>query len=132
MSADDPCVFAIGATQALARDVCRSLETELAPAEERSFEDGEHKLRPLCNVHGRDCYVVHSLHGDDEQSVNDKLCRLLFFAATLHDHGAAGVSVVCPYLAYARKDRRTKTRSEERRGGKECSVKCRSRWSPYH
>ena len=24
------------------------------------------------------------------------------------------------------------TRSEERRVGKECSVVCRSRWSPYH
>ena len=24
------------------------------------------------------------------------------------------------------------TRSEERRVGKECSVACRSRWSPYH
>ena len=23
-------------------------------------------------------------------------------------------------------------RSEERRVGKECSVRCRSRWSPYH
>ena len=25
-----------------------------------------------------------------------------------------------------------KTRSEERRVGKECSDECRSRWSPYH
>ena len=25
-----------------------------------------------------------------------------------------------------------KTRSEERRVGKECSEPCRSRWSPYH
>ena len=24
------------------------------------------------------------------------------------------------------------TRSEERRVGKECELKCRSRWSPYH
>ena len=24
------------------------------------------------------------------------------------------------------------TRSEERRVGKECASKCRSRWSPYH
>ena len=24
------------------------------------------------------------------------------------------------------------TRSEERRVGKECSIRCRSRWSPYH
>ena len=26
----------------------------------------------------------------------------------------------------------TKSRSEERRVGKECSEPCRSRWSPYH
>ena len=25
-----------------------------------------------------------------------------------------------------------KFRSEERRVGKECAVRCRSRWSPYH
>ena len=25
-----------------------------------------------------------------------------------------------------------KTRSEERRVGKECRIGCRSRWSPYH
>src|SRR3546814_17219838 len=28
--------------------------------------------------------------------------------------------------------RNEKERSEERRGGKECVSKCRSRWSPYH
>ena len=27
---------------------------------------------------------------------------------------------------------RSKERSEERRVGKECARKCRSRWSPYH
>ena len=26
----------------------------------------------------------------------------------------------------------TRVRSEERRVGKECASKCRSRWSPYH
>ena len=29
-------------------------------------------------------------------------------------------------------DEMLKTRSEERRVGKECASKCRSRWSPYH
>ena len=29
-------------------------------------------------------------------------------------------------------DLRARIRSEERRVGKECSVTCRSRWSPYH
>ena len=27
---------------------------------------------------------------------------------------------------------RTRLRSEERRVGKECLIRCRSRWSPYH
>jgi hypothetical protein len=27
---------------------------------------------------------------------------------------------------------KTKRRSEERRVGKECGLRCRSRWSPYH
>lgn len=79
----------------------------LAHHEERDFEDGEHKIRPLETVAGRDVYVVHSLHGDATESVNDKLCKLLFFIGTLKDAGAARVTAVTPYLCYARKDRRT-------------------------
>lgn len=76
--------------------------------EEREFDDGEHKARPLESTRGDDVYVVHSLHADTQQSVNDKLCRLLFFLATVRDQGAARVTAVTPYLCYARKDRRTK------------------------
>jgi ribose-phosphate pyrophosphokinase len=43
-------------------------------------------------------------------SVNDKLCRLLFFISTLKENGAKRVTAVIPYLAYARKDRQTKPR----------------------
>ena len=66
-----------------------------------SFEDGEHKARPLISVRGRDVYVVHSLYGDREASPNDKLCRLLFFAGAVRDAGAGRVTAVIPYLAYA-------------------------------
>jgi ribose-phosphate pyrophosphokinase len=61
-------------------------------------------------VRGRDVYVVHSLHGDPEQSANDKLCRLLFFLGALRDAGAARLTAFVPYLCYSRKDRRTKSR----------------------
>ena len=37
-------------------------------------------------------------------------CKLLFFLATCRDNGAARVTAVVPYLAYARKDRQTKAR----------------------
>jgi ribose-phosphate pyrophosphokinase len=59
-------------------------------------------------VRGRDVYVIQSLHGGPAESANDKLVRLLFFIGALKDAGAARVTVVAPYLCYARKDRRTK------------------------
>jgi ribose-phosphate pyrophosphokinase len=107
VSQDVLALFSLAGTTEYAQRVAARLETPLSPVEERPFEDGEHKVRPLVGVDGSDCFVLHALHGDETQSVNDKLCRLLFFIATLKDHGAARVTAVLPYLCYARKDRRT-------------------------
>lgn len=82
----------------------------LAPLEARDFEGGQHKLRPLVSVRGEDVYVLSTLHATQGLSVNDHLIRLLFFVATCRDHGAARVTVVAPWLPYARKDRVTKAR----------------------
>lgn len=84
------------------------LGVALAPHESRVFEYGERKLRPLLDPRGRDAYVIHSLYGDPQSSPHDKLCQLLMFIATLREHGAARVTAVVPYLAYACKDRQTK------------------------
>jgi ribose-phosphate pyrophosphokinase len=101
-------LFALDASAELGQAVSQALGQPLAPHEERSFEDGEHKSRPLEVVDGADVYVVQSLHGGPDESANDKLCRLLFFIGALKDAGAARVTAVAPYLCYARKDRRTK------------------------
>lgn len=102
-------IFALDREQrAFAEALARDLDTQLAPHEERSFEDGERKVRPLVDPRGADAYVVHSLHGGPDDSADAKLVRLLMFVATLRDHGARRVSAVVPYLAYARKDRQTK------------------------
>lgn len=100
-------LFALQATRDFGLRIAAELGCELAPHEEREFEDGEHKLRPLLDVRGADVYVVQNLHGDMHSSPADRLVRLLFFAATLRDHGAQRVTAVLPYLAYARKERRT-------------------------
>ena len=100
-------LFALAGTDDYAKRIAMQLETPLSAIEERNFEDGEHKIRPLVSVEGADAYVIHALYGDKTQTVNDKLCRLLFFIGTLKDHGAARVTAVTPYLCYARKDRRT-------------------------
>lgn len=104
------CLFALESSRAWGQAVADRLGTTLAPHEERNFEDGEHKTRPLGSVRGQDVYVMHSLHADPAQGVNDKLCRLLFFIGALKDAGAARVTAVVPYLAYARKDRKSKAR----------------------
>ena len=101
-------VFALAANAEIGAAVAQALRQPLAKHEERDFEDGEHKARPLDPVRGADVYVIHSLHGEPGNSANDKLCRLLFFIGALKDAGAARVTAVAPYLCYARKDRRTK------------------------
>lgn len=103
-------LFSLGddAERACAQALARTLGTALAPHEARGFEDGERKLRPLVDPAGADAYVLHGLHGGPVDSPHDRLFALLAFAATLRDHGAARVTAVVPYLAYARKDRRTK------------------------
>ncbi len=103
-------LFALNATHDLGGRVAAALGRALDAHEEREFEDGEHKARPLVDVRGKDAYVIQSTHGDPQASANDKLMRLLLFAACLRDHGAARVTAVVPYLAYARKDRQTKPR----------------------
>ncbi len=100
----------MNASRDLGERVAAAIGVALAPHEEREFEDGEHKARPLASVRDRDAYVVHSLYGDAQQSANDKLVRLLFFLGALRDAGAARVTAVAPYLCYARKDRRSKPR----------------------
>ncbi|MGO9672742.1 MAG: ribose-phosphate diphosphokinase [Methylocella sp.] len=108
VSGDRLRLFALKGTEELGQAISRLLGRSLALHEERDFEDGEHKIRPLDPVCGADVYVAHSLHGGPDMSANDKLCRLLFFIGSLKDAGAARVTAVVPYLCYARKDRRTK------------------------
>jgi ribose-phosphate pyrophosphokinase len=101
-------LFALEATAEFGKVIAAKLGLPPSPHEERGFEDGEHKSRPLTAVQNADVYVVQSLHAGPAESANDKLCRLLFFIGALKDAGAARVTAAVPYLCYARKDRRTK------------------------
>ena len=103
-------LFALDGSREFGERVAAHLGIAMSDHEERGFEDGEHKARPRVSVRGRDVFVVHSLYGDADQSPNDKLCKLLFFIGALRDASAARITAVVPYLAYARKDRKTQSR----------------------
>ncbi|WP_417529654.1 ribose-phosphate diphosphokinase [Marinobacter lipolyticus] len=104
----EPVLFALEGSHEFGRSVASQLGISLAAHEDRAFDDGEHKSRPLQSLRGQDVYVLHTLFGEEAFSVNDKLLRLLFFIATVKDAGAKRVTALLPYLAYARKDRRAK------------------------
>ncbi len=103
-------IFAPDSNNDFGERVGAHLGLSLSAHEERIFEDGEHKMRPLVNVRGRDVFVIQSLYGDERFSVNDKLCRMLFFLGALRDASAERITAVVPYLCYSRKDRKTKPR----------------------
>ncbi len=100
-------LFAMEGSRLYGERLASRLEWPLSAHEEREFEDGEHKIRPLVDVSRRDVFVIHSLNGGPGASPSDKLCRMLFFIGALKDAGAARVTAVTPYLCYARKDQRS-------------------------
>jgi len=95
---------------ALGRAVAARLGLEPLPLEERAFEDGELKVRPLGPVRGADVYVLESLHGRGRPDLHTRLMRLLLLVEALRAAGAGRVTALLPYLCYQRKDRRTQHR----------------------
>jgi ribose-phosphate pyrophosphokinase len=105
-----PCLIAPGESRDLARAIAAAAALPLIPLEERRFEGGELKLRPLESVRSRTVFVLQSLAGTAQAPVCERLVRLLFLLQLLRDGGAAATIAVLPYLAFARKDRRTQPR----------------------
>ena len=68
-TADEFCLFALDPDRRFATNVAERLGLSLAPLEDRVFEDGEYKIRPLESVRGHDVYVLSSLyHGEGASS----------------------------------------------------------------
>ena len=105
-----PLLIVMNSSREYGNRVATQVAEEVVPHEEREFEDGEHKIRPLKSVRNLNVFIIDSLHADASQSVNDKLCRLLFLIGALRDASAGRVIAVVPYLCYSRKDRKTKPR----------------------
>lgn len=105
-----PLLFCLSESRDLGEAISRESGIALAALEERSFEQGEFKLRPLVSVRERTAWVVQSLCGSDQAPTAQRFIRLLFLLCALRDAGARRTVALVPYLAYARKDRRTQSR----------------------
>jgi ribose-phosphate pyrophosphokinase len=105
-----PLIFAPSESRALGLAASEKAGIALAALEEREYAGGEFKLRPLQSVRDRTVFIVQSLAETRAAPIAQRLVRLLFLIHCLLDAGASRAIAVIPYLAYARKDRRTKPR----------------------
>ena len=100
-------LFAGTANQSLARDVGRLLALPLAPVAIKRFGDKEIFIDLLTSVRGKTVCVVQPM----APPVNDALMETLLFIDALKRASAEKIILCCPYLGYARQDRRTTKRS---------------------
>jgi len=96
-----PFVFAMPGSERQGRDLAGRLGAETGVLETRRFPDGESYVRIVSVVAGREIILVCSLARPDDQFL-----RLVFTARTLRELGASRITLVSPYLAYMRQDKR--------------------------
>ncbi len=104
-------IFGLGDSKKYAESIARFLDVPLAEHVEKHFDDGESYLRSDTNVRNADVYVVSNIYSDIDQSVGEKFTELLFFIGALKDASAARISLVTSYLAFARQDRKDRSRA---------------------
>jgi ribose-phosphate pyrophosphokinase len=110
MGGAPPLLCGLSESHKLATEIAGRARVDVVPLEERHFEEGEFKIRPLDSVRDRTVFAVESLAGSADAPVAQRLVRFLFLLFGLRDAGAARVIALVPYLSYARKDRRTQLR----------------------
>jgi ribose-phosphate pyrophosphokinase len=102
--------FALRESRELANSVGHYARLRLSDLEERDFEGGEFKLRPLQSVRDRPAFVLQCLAGTPSAPSSERLLKLLFLLYGLRDAGAVRRTALLPYMTFARKDRRTQIR----------------------
>ncbi|MGN8914439.1 ribose-phosphate diphosphokinase [Anaerofustis butyriciformans] len=105
-SFSDICLLAGNSNKALAQEIADNLALPLCLAKIGKFSDGEINVTINESVRGRDVFVIQSVCSP----VNDNLMELLIIIDALKRASAGRITVVMPYYAYARQDRKEKGR----------------------
>jgi ribose-phosphate pyrophosphokinase len=106
MSPDDILVFGGSGSPRLTKAICETLGIPPARSEILRFSEGTIFVRVQENVRGRRTYVVQST----VYPTNDSFMELLFWIDALKRASADSVTVVMPYFAYAKGDKKDEPR----------------------
>lgn len=99
-----------GAHFALAHDIAELMGVRLGNVERKRFANSERYVRYGESVRGSHVFIIQSLGVTDEYSVNDSLVELMLLVDAARRASASEITVVAPYLAYSRQDRKARGR----------------------
>ncbi len=103
---EEPLVFAGSASPRLAGAICRELGVEVGLSEVIRFSEGTLFVRVLENVRGRSVYLVQST----VFPTNANFMELLFWIDAFSRASAGSITVIIPYFAYAKGDKKDEPR----------------------
>lgn len=93
----------------LAEAVAEQLNTKLTPLSRITFANGEIRYKLSESVRGDDVFVLQS-HCGGEGDINQAIMEQLIIIDTLKRASARSITAICPFLAYARQDRKSSGR----------------------
>jgi ribose-phosphate pyrophosphokinase len=97
----DKIVFALPGNEQLAKSITEELKCEQGKFVFHYFPDEESYTRLESNVNGKEAIIICTLDRPDK-----KFLPLYFLAEILRDAGADKITLVSPYLAYMRQDKK--------------------------
>lgn len=104
-------IFGLGSSIDYTERVCKALALKRTPHKEEWQDDDEPYLLSQENVRGSDVFIVQSLYSCEKERLADKFLKLLLFARSLRDASARRITLVLPYFAFQRQDRKTESRA---------------------
>ena len=104
---DEPVVIAGSASVELARQIAWGMGGYVHPMTVGRFSDGEIEVELGASVRKRHVFIVQTL----AQPIHDNLMELMLITDACRRASAAEITLIVPYLAYSRQDRKAKPRS---------------------
>lgn len=90
----------------LAEEIAASLDTELGKVQLGNFANGEISCKLGGSVRGADVFIIQT-HGG---SINDSIMEQAIMIDAARRASAASITAVCPFMGYARQDRKASGR----------------------
>lgn len=104
-------IFGLGASIPYTDTVCNLLGIKRTPHTDKERDDCEPYVLSQENIRGCDVFIISSLYSCEKERLADKFLKLMLFARSLRDASARRITLVMPYLAFQRQDRKTQSRA---------------------